>query len=121
MLDFSFGELALVGLVALVVVGPKDLPVVMRAVGRWFGQFKGIADEFREGFRSAMQEGSFSDIKEDFHSMHEDLHEEVRYIKDDAGNFQRVYDISDIKRERMKEIAHSRPEAVPHELREEEE
>lgn len=105
MLDFSFGELALVVLVALVVVGPKDLPVVMRALGRWFGQFKGIADEFREGFHSAMHEGSFAEVEKDIHSIHEDLHEDVKYIKDEAGNFQRIYDISDLKNERMKALA----------------
>ncbi len=91
MLDFSFGEIALVVFVALVVVGPKDLPVVMRTLGRWFGQFKNITDEFREGFRSAMHGTSLEDVEQDIH----EIHKEIKYIRDQEGNLQRVYDISD--------------------------
>ena len=96
MFDFSFGELALIVLVALLVVGPKDLPVVIRTIGRWAGQFKSIADEFKEGFKSVMDESSIKEISEDVHM----AHEEVQYIRDERGNMQRVYDISDFLDER---------------------
>lgn len=96
MLDFSFGEIALVVFVALIIVGPRDLPIVMRAIGRWFAQFRIITDEFREGFRSAMQESSLSDIEKEVHS----INEEIKYIKDENGNFQRIYDISDVMKEK---------------------
>jgi Tat protein translocase TatB subunit len=100
MLDFSFGELALVVLVALLVVGPKDLPVVMRAVGKWFGQFKVIADEFREGFKSAMHGGGLGEMEKDLTA----IHHESEYIRDQDGNLQRTYDIADFldERERSK-------------------
>lgn len=91
MLDFSFGEIALVVFIALIVVGPKDLPVVMRTLGRWFGQFKSIADEFREGFRETLRGTQLEDFEKDLHSIKEEIH----YIKDAEGNYQRVYDISD--------------------------
>jgi sec-independent protein translocase protein TatB len=100
MLDFSFGELALIVLVALLIVGPKDLPRVMYAVGKWFGQFKVIADDFREGFKSAMKESQLHDLQKDL----KEVHEEIEYIRDSDGNLQRVYDISDFldERERAK-------------------
>jgi sec-independent protein translocase protein TatB len=91
MLDFSFGELALIALVALLVVGPKDLPVVLRTVGRWVGQCKGIADEFKEGFKSAMQDSEFSEL----HSSVNELRQQGNYIRDLQGNLQRTYDIPD--------------------------
>jgi sec-independent protein translocase protein TatB len=96
MLDFSFGELAVIVLVALLIVGPKDLPKVMHAIGRWFGQFKGIADEFRAGVKSAMRESQLEDVEKDL----SDIHNEINYIRDQNGNLQRVYDISDFMDER---------------------
>lgn len=95
MLDFSFGEIALVVFVALVVVGPKNLPAVMHTLGRWFGQFKGIADEFRAGFKEAMKDTELKSFEDDMRS----ISEEIKYIKDQDGNFQRVYDVSEVMRE----------------------
>ena len=98
MFDFSFGELALIGLVALLIVGPKDMPVVLRAIGRWVGQFKSVADEFKTGFKSAMHETSLEGVHKDIH----DIGEEVKFIRDEQGNMQRVYDISDFMEEHQR-------------------
>lgn len=106
MFDFSFGELAIIALVAILVVGPKDLPVVMRAVGRWVGKFRGISDEFRAGMHSAMREMEMHGLQEEAKQVVED----VKYIRDDAGNLQPVYDISDFldERERARiKLAHA--------------
>ena len=91
MLDFSFGELALVALVAFLVVGPKDFPVIMRTLGRWAGQCKKVTDEFRAGFHSAMQQHDIKDIETDIAT----IQEEMNFIRDQSGNLQRVYDISE--------------------------
>lgn len=91
MLDFSFGELALVALVALFIVGPKEFPVIMRTIGRWAGQCKNITDEFRAGFRSAMKQNGMEDMETDIAT----ITEELNFIRDQNGNLQRVYDISD--------------------------
>ena len=95
MLDFSFGEIALVVLVALVVVGPKDLPKVMRTLGRWFGHFKGIANEFRAGVKEAMKDTELKNFEDDLRA----VGEEIKYIKDQDGNFQRIYDVSEVMKE----------------------
>lgn len=96
MFDFSFGELGLIVLVALLIVGPKDLPRVMHAIGRWFGQFKGMTDDFREGFKTAMREHQLHDVEKDL----TEIHNEIEYIRDQEGNLQRIYDISDFLDER---------------------
>ena len=108
MLDFSFGELAVVALVAFLVVGPKDFPVIMHTLGRWLGQCKGITDEFRAGFKSAMRQNGMEDIEKDLAT----IEEEVRYIRDQNGNLQRIYDISDYLEEG------SRPQMKPRALSE---
>jgi sec-independent protein translocase protein TatB len=96
MFDFSFGELGLIVLVALLIVGPKDLPRVMFAIGRWFGQFKGMTDDLKNGFKSAMQEHQLHDVENDLTA----IHNEIEYIRDSQGNMQRIYDISDFIDER---------------------
>ncbi len=106
MFDFSFGELVLIALVALLVVGPKDLPVVVRAVGRWMGQFRGIADEFRQGFRSVMNEAALDETGKE-------LRENMQFIKDEHGNLQRVYDLSDFMDERERAKVTIQPAAPP--------
>lgn len=98
MLDFSLGELAIVTLVALIVVGPKELPKLMYSIGKWFGQFRGLADEFRHGFSQAMQDSGAKDIQTDLAT----IEEEIKYIRDDQGNLQRVYDISSFLEEKEK-------------------
>jgi sec-independent protein translocase protein TatB len=50
MLGLGTGELVLIGVVALLVIGPERLPVVMRQLGRWYGQIRRTADELRRAF-----------------------------------------------------------------------
>src|SRR3546814_16691485 len=56
MFDIAPTELLIVALVALVVIGPKDLPRVMRTVGHWVGKAKGMARHFRSGLDTMMRE-----------------------------------------------------------------
>lgn len=95
MLDFSLGELALVALVAFLVVGPKDFPIIMRKLGQWAGYCKGITDEFRAGFHSAMKQNGLEDIETDMAT----IEQEMNFIRDQNGQLQRVYDISDFMEE----------------------
>ena len=48
--QLGFGEMLVIAVIALVVVGPKDLPVLMRKVGGFVNQLKGMGREFREAF-----------------------------------------------------------------------
>ncbi|WP_210202563.1 Sec-independent protein translocase protein TatB [Alsobacter soli] len=56
MLDIGWGEFVVIGVVALVVIGPKELPGVLRTVGRTVGKVKRLAGEFQGQFQDAMRE-----------------------------------------------------------------
>ena len=88
MFDLSFGEVALVALVALIVIGPKELPAAMRVVGRGLGHMKRLASGMREAFDAMVAETGADEIKDT-------LNKDRKFITDQAGNLQEVFDISD--------------------------
>lgn len=63
MFDIAPTELLIVALVALVVIGPKDLPRVMRTVGHWVGRAKGMARHFRSGIDTMMRESELEEME----------------------------------------------------------
>lgn len=65
MFDFDAGKLVIIGIVALVVIGPKDLPRVMRQVGQAVAKMRRLASEFQGQFMEAMREADVADIKAD--------------------------------------------------------
>jgi len=65
MFDVSWSELLLIAVVALVFIGPKELPGVLRAVGQWTGKIKRMASEFQDQFREAIREAEVADLKKD--------------------------------------------------------
>jgi sec-independent protein translocase protein TatB len=63
MFDVSWGELLIVGAVALVVIGPKDLPKALRALGQTTAKLKRMAAEFQNQFNEAMREAELDEIR----------------------------------------------------------
>ena len=63
MLDIAPSELLLVAFVALVVIGPKDLPKAMRVVGYWVGRARGVARQFRSGFDQMVREAELEEME----------------------------------------------------------
>lgn len=63
MLDFNFSEMAVVALVALVVIGPKDLPKALRVLGYWIGKARGVARQFRSGFDEMVREAELAEME----------------------------------------------------------
>lgn len=64
MFDVAPSEFLLVALVALVVIGPKDLPKAMRVIGYWVGRARGVTRQFREGFDTMMREAELKELEE---------------------------------------------------------
>ena len=63
MFDLGWSELVLIGIVALIVVGPKDLPVMFRTVGNFVGKAKRMAREFSQAMNEAADEAGVDDLQ----------------------------------------------------------
>jgi sec-independent protein translocase protein TatB len=63
MFDIGYTELLVIAIVALVVIGPKDLPRVMRTVGHWVGRARGMARHFRSGIDTMMREAELEEME----------------------------------------------------------
>ena len=61
MFDIGWSELLLIGIVALIVVGPKELPGLFRTVGRFMGKARGMAREFQRSLEEAADESGLKD------------------------------------------------------------
>ncbi len=68
MFDFGFGytEMFVVAVVAIIVIGPKDLPRVLRAFGKTVAKMRGMAREFQGHLDSAMKEAGIDEVKKEF-------------------------------------------------------
>jgi sec-independent protein translocase protein TatB len=66
MFDIGWGELVLIGIVALIAIGPKELPGALRTLGQWTGKIRRMAGEFQQQFQEAMREAELADIKKEF-------------------------------------------------------
>lgn len=64
MFDVAPSELLLLATVALVVIGPKDLPKAMRFVGQWVAKARGVMGQFRAGFDTMVREAELKEMEE---------------------------------------------------------
>jgi sec-independent protein translocase protein TatB len=63
MFDIGWDEMALIAVVSLIVIGPKDLPVVLRQLGRWTRRARDMAAEFQRGLDDIAHESELDDLK----------------------------------------------------------
>ena len=69
MFDIAWSELALIGAVALVVIGPKDLPKVMRTMGVWTRKARLLAGEFQHGLDEMIRQAELDDVRRQVQSV----------------------------------------------------
>lgn len=70
--QFGFTELLLIAIVALVVVGPKDLPHMMRKIGQFVAKGRAIAAEFRAAFDDIARQTELEDLREEIEALKRD-------------------------------------------------
>lgn len=63
MLDFSWSHILILLIVALVVVGPKDLPRLMRIMGQWMGKARRMAEQFRASFDEMARQSELEELR----------------------------------------------------------
>src|ERR1700747_1387532 len=73
MFDISWTEFLLIGIVALIVIGPKELPAVMRSLGQWTRKIRSLAADFQNQFHEAMREAEMADLKKQVDDMAFDI------------------------------------------------
>ena len=71
MFDIGWSELVVIAIVALIAIGPKELPGVLRMVGQWMGKARKMAAEFQGQFQEAMREAEMADLKKSFDEVKE--------------------------------------------------
>src|SRR6185295_4266030 len=69
MFDIGWSELLLIGIVALIAIGPKELPGALRALGQWMTKIRRMASEFQGQFQEAMREAELSELKKEVDEM----------------------------------------------------
>jgi sec-independent protein translocase protein TatB len=88
MFDISWSELLILGIVTLVFVGPKELPVFLRTLGRYAGVVRRHANEFKAQFDAAMREAELDAMRKEVEQMQTSINSEVMKAKStmsDAG------------------------------------
>lgn len=63
MFDIGASELLLVVVVAIVVIGPKDLPLALRTAGRWIGKIRRVSGHFRSGIETMIREAELEEME----------------------------------------------------------
>ena len=99
MFDISWGKLVIIGVVALLVIGPKDLPMVLRTVGQWMTKIRRMASEFQGQFQEAMREAEMADLKKQF--------------DETTSSVKSAFDTTDIKNELEKMIQEPTATSTP--------
>ena len=87
MFDLGWTELLLIGIVALIVVGPKELPVLFRKAGQFVGKIKGMAREFSRAMNNAADDVGVSDISSTIRSAANPLKSSVDAVKNAATDY----------------------------------
>jgi sec-independent protein translocase protein TatB len=82
MFDVSWSELLVIAAAALIFIGPKELPGVLRTVGQWTGKMRRMASEFQDQFREAMREAEVADLKKDIEASTANLGADLDPFKD---------------------------------------
>ena len=98
MFDIGWSELVLIAVVALIVIGPKELPGVLRMVGQWMGKARKMAAEFQGQFQEAMREAEMADLKKSFDEVKEAATgftsgNLMTSLEKDVGNSLRIEDV----------------------------
>lgn len=90
MFDLGWSEMALILLVALIVIGPKDLPRVARTIGKWTAKARAMAREFQRSLDDMAREAELQDIKAEMEKLNRtDVRREIETAVDPDGSLRR--------------------------------
>jgi sec-independent protein translocase protein TatB len=92
-LDIGWAELAVVGVIVLIVVGPKELPRVLRSAGQWAGKARRIAREFQNSLDDMVRESELDTVKNDIEKATKfDVKKDIENAIDPKGDVKRAFE-----------------------------
>ncbi len=104
MFDVGWSEMFIILLVAILVIGPRDLPKVARTVGRWMGKARAMAREFQRSLDDMMREAELDELKKQIEKVGSgDLGSAIDRTVDPGGEISKALDFSDVGRSESKE------------------
>ena len=90
MFDIGWSEMAVILMVALIVIGPKDLPRVARTIGKWTGKARGMAREFQRSLDDMAREAELQDVKAEIDKLSRaDVRHRIEETIDPQGELRR--------------------------------
>ena len=93
MLDLAWSEIALIAVVALVVIGPKDLPEAVRGVARGVQKLRRMAGEFRSQADELVREANLDELRQQIHDIRNfNVRDEFEKTVDKDGSLRRSFD-----------------------------
>ena len=97
MLDIGWSEMAIVAVVALFVIGPRELPRMLRTVGHYAAKIRGMAREFQEGIDDAVREAELDEVKKQIESVKTiDVRKSIENTIDPEKRIGKAMDFSDV-------------------------
>jgi sec-independent protein translocase protein TatB len=109
MFGLSFSEILVILVVAVLAVGPNELPRLIRSVGRFVRGISSLGQEIRR----QMDEMIGDDELEELKRLRESIRDQRHFILDQQGEYQEVFDISDLLPERVGAVDDETAQAVP--------
>ena len=96
MFDISWTEFLLIGVVALIVIGPKELPAVLRTLGQWTRRLRSMAADFQNQFQEAMREAEMADLKKQVDDIAHDIknYDPLQDVRTDVEAAARTFESS---------------------------
>jgi sec-independent protein translocase protein TatB len=114
MLDIGWSEMAVILMVALIVIGPKDLPRVARTVGKWTGKARAMAREFQRSLDDMAREAELQDIKREMDKLSRtDVRHRLEETIDPEGELRRDLGKPSVKAARKKKTAEAEAALPP--------
>lgn len=111
MLDIGWSEMALILMVALIVIGPKDLPRVARTIGKWTGKARAMAREFQRSLDDMAREAELQDIKSEMDKLTRvDVRHRLEETIDPAGEIRRGLAAPDLHADEREGPEYDEPE-----------
>ncbi len=108
MFDFTSSKLLILGIVALIVIGPKDLPALLRTIGKYVGIIKRQAAEFRAQFDEAMRESELAELRKQVETLQQETETAMREAERSVES-----DLAKARTEVDAALAEPKPAAAP--------